>query len=79
MKPLSMLEVGETAAVASVRDMGRGIGGRLGDLGFTKGTAVRCTMRSLLGDPTAYLVRGTVICLRREDAAAILTDAEGLS
>ena len=36
---------------------------RLLDLGFVPGTLVKCTGRSPLGDPCAYLVRRTVIAI----------------
>ena len=32
----------------------------------------RCLMKSPLGDPAAYLIKGAVIALRREDAATVL-------
>ena len=44
---------------------------RLQDLGFIPGTRVECVLRSPLGDPAAYLVRGAVIALRREDAHGV--------
>lgn len=44
---------------------------RLMDLGLTPGTSVEAVMRSPLGDPTAYLVRGTMLALRRVQAEQI--------
>ncbi|MBM6684302.1 ferrous iron transport protein A [Faecalicatena contorta] len=44
---------------------------RLLDLGFVPGTLVKCTARSPLGDPCAYLIRQTVIALRNADAAQV--------
>ena len=41
---------------------------RLKDIGLTEGTRVDCLMRSPLGDPVAYLIRGAVIALRKEDS-----------
>jgi ferrous iron transport protein A len=41
---------------------------RLTDLGLIPGTRVTCTARSPSGDPRAYLIRGTLIALRRADA-----------
>jgi len=38
---------------------------------FLEGARVECIMKSPLGDPVAYLVKGAVIALRREDAASI--------
>ena len=44
---------------------------RLLDIGFTPGTSVTCLYKAPGGDPRAYLVRGAVIALRREDARAV--------
>jgi len=45
---------------------------RILDLGIVPGTLIRCIRRGPSGDPTAYLVRETLIALRNEDAAQIL-------
>ena len=47
---------------------------RLLDLGFTEGSIVETVRKSPLGDPTAYLIRGSIIALRQEEAALINTD-----
>lgn len=47
---------------------------RLGDLGLIKGARVECVMKSPLGDPTAYLIRGALIALRRDDAKYVLIE-----
>ncbi len=44
---------------------------RLQDLGIIAGTPIHCIGKSPLGDPQAYLVRRTVIALRKKDAAQI--------
>ncbi|MCS6859027.1 MAG: ferrous iron transport protein A [Abditibacteriales bacterium] len=44
---------------------------RLLDLGLVPGTEVEAVMVSPNGDPIAYQVRGTLLALRREDAASI--------
>ena len=44
---------------------------RLMDLGILPGTVIEPELKSPLGDPTAYLVRGTLIALRREQARHI--------
>ena len=44
------------------------------DLGFTEGSIVKTVRKSPLGDPTAYLIRGSIIALRQEEAAQINTD-----
>ena len=48
---------------------------RLEDLGLTEGAQVVPLHRSPAGSPSAYLVRGAVIALRRKDAAGILLEA----
>lgn len=40
--------------------------------GLTKGTKVEVIRKGPSGDPTVYGVRGTMIALRKEDAAKIL-------
>ena len=44
---------------------------RLLDLGLTPGTQVVIEMGNPLGDPIAYLIRGSVIALRREQTQQI--------
>lgn len=44
---------------------------RLMDLGIVPGTAIQVELVSPLGDPVAYLVRGSLIALRREQARQI--------
>ncbi len=64
---LSPGEWGRVLSLTTPQPMRR----RLLDLGFTQGSRVECVMRSPLGDPTAYLVRGALIALRREDAGTV--------
>ena len=45
---------------------------RLHDIGLIEGTEVLCLNRSPSGDPTAYLIRGAVIALRRKETEKIL-------
>ena len=45
---------------------------RLRDLGLTDGARVVCLQKSPCGDPAAYLIRGAVMALRRQDAGTIL-------
>jgi len=44
------------------------------DLGFSIGTNVTRSFLSPAGDPVAYIVRGTVIALRNEDAEKIMIE-----
>ncbi len=67
------MKCGETAKIASLSDLGDGKQ-RLSDLGFVTGGKVVCMFRSPLGDPVAYLVRGTLIALRRVHSEKILVE-----
>ena len=69
IQTLSDLQPGQSATVRSVcaPDGMR----RLRDLGLIEQTRVVCLGRSPMGDPSAYLIRGSVIALRRCDCRAI--------
>jgi DtxR family Mn-dependent transcriptional regulator len=69
---LDAVAVGRTATVLGLSPACRGPERRrLLDLGFVQGTAVSVLMRSPVDDPTAYLVRGTTVALRREQSRLI--------
>lgn len=44
---------------------------RFFDLGIIEGTNIEALYRSPFGDPTAYLIRGTVIAMREEESEKI--------
>ena len=67
---------GEKALVSGMYSQG-GMRRRLRDIGLVEGAQVECLMKSPLGDPVAYLIKGAVIALRREDAASVTV--EGIS
>ena len=67
---LAALPVGETAGVSGISP-DCGIKRRLTDLGFCRGEKVTCMFSSPFGDPSAYLIRGTLIALRRSDATRV--------
>lgn len=71
---LSKTDKGETVTVRGLCDMGRGIVGRLRDIGLTEGTPVICVGHSPIGGMSAYEIRGAVIALRKEDADTVLCD-----
>ena len=71
IRRLSDLLPGETAVVRFLTDPTHDLAERLTDLGLTAGSAVTCTMKSPLGDPSAYLIRGAVIALRHADASIV--------
>ena len=71
-RKLSTLEVGERARVVEIGKATRGPERRrLMDLGLLPGTMIEAGLRSPGGDPTAYVVRGALIALRREQAEQI--------
>ena len=67
---LNTLPQGCAAVVSAVATPGA-MRRRLLDIGLTPGTRVEALYRSCIGDPTAYLVRGSVIALRSADARTI--------
>lgn len=73
---LACLGEGSGAVVGDIRALGE-LRGRLMDLGFTPGAGVRCLFAAPSGDPRAYMVRGSVIALRRADAALVGLCARG--
>lgn len=65
--PLSHLKKGEKAFVVDLGLKGL-MRRRVLDLGIVPGTSLQCVGMAPSGDPVAYLVRGTVIAIRNEDA-----------
>lgn len=70
MRALNELNIGEEATVANMECGSR----RLRDLGLVEGTRVKCVLKSPLGDPCAYKIRGAVIAIRKEDASQIAVE-----
>jgi ferrous iron transport protein A len=75
--PLSLIDipVGGSARVVNILTIGTNRR-RLLDLGLVPGSRVEVIRRSPAGNPTAYLIKGTMIALRNEDARQILVDAD---
>jgi len=74
---LSNLKENETAKIIGISKESRGERRRrLLDLGFVKGTQISIDLMSPLKDPTAYLVKGTSIALRKDQASKILIEKE---
>jgi DtxR family Mn-dependent transcriptional regulator len=70
---LSDLGQGQHAEVVGLDEACQGFSRRrLMDLGFTEGARIRPSLRTFAGDPRAYEVRGTLVALRREQAAQVL-------
>lgn len=52
---------------------------RLLDLGLLPGTHIDVRFRSQRGDPVAYMVRGTILALRRSTACKVIVHSLGRS
>lgn len=72
---LSQINEGQNATVRCLETCGS-IRRRLLDLGLIEGTKIQCVQLGPCGDPIAYLIRGALIALRREDAETILVSPE---
>ena len=68
---LNDISPGQHAKVGKINTTGS-MRRRFLDIGLIKNTKVECIGRSPAGDPTAYLIRGAVIALRKEDCKDIL-------
>jgi len=70
---LSSLKENEVAQILGISKESRGESRRrLLDLGFVKGTKISIDLISPMHNPTAYLVKGTSIALRKDQASKIL-------
>lgn len=74
---LSSLKENEAAHILGISKESRGDNRRrLLDLGFVKGTEISIDLMSPMKDPIAYLVKGTSIALRKDQASKILIKKE---
>ena len=76
MTALDSICAGESVRVMKIYlcdDMRR----RLFDIGFAEGTTITCVGKSPGGDPYAFLVRGSVFALRKNDCKKIFVCREG--
>ncbi len=69
-KTLSALRPGDAALVGEVRTPSP-LREHFTALGLIAGTPVTCLLRSPFGDPSAYLIRGALVAIRREDAETV--------
>ncbi|MEG2322315.1 MAG: FeoA family protein [Bacilli bacterium] len=70
---LSDMNIGDIAIIKEL-NANELIKRRLLDIGLINGTKVECMMKSPLGNPIAYLIRGAVIAIRNEDSSKIVVD-----
>lgn len=67
---LNQLPLNKSGKINKI-ECGEGIKRRLLDMGLVKGTEIMPILISPSGDPRAFLVRGTIIAIREEDAKNI--------
>lgn len=72
---LEDLNLGEEGIIKEVLLKGE-VRSRLFDLGFIKGSKVKCILKSPFEDLTAYFIKGTTIALREEVSKNILWEKE---
>ena len=72
---LEKLRPGQAGTVLALRREGP-LRRRLRDLGMVEGARLQCLGRSPLGDPSAYLICGAAIALRRSDSCRIEVEVE---
>lgn len=73
-KPLCHFQTGDICRVTEIQANGF-VQRRMLDLGIIEGTKMEVLHKSPFGDPVAYLIRGTVIALRKEEAEQIIAVA----
>lgn len=67
---LTILPLNHKGEIRSIKARGKQRR-RLLDLGFIPGTTIKAKRKSPLGDPIAYLIRGTLLALRKEETDLI--------
>lgn len=73
IKNLSQLPLNKSGKIKTI-ECNEGIKRRLLDMGLVKGTNIVPILVSPSKDPRAFLVRGTIIAIRKEDAENIIID-----
>lgn len=69
--PLSQLPLGNQGIVERITCEGLNYR-RMLDLGLVPGTKIKALRKSPSGDPIAYLIRGTIIAFRQDQAKSIM-------
>lgn len=72
MKLVSLCDIDTGDKVRVVKIMSdAGIRRRFMDLGLVEDTVIECVGHSPMNDPSAYLIRGAVIAIRKADAKGV--------
>ena len=75
VKSLAELSPGQKGRIVKVKG-GKGILGRLRDMGVVTGSDVEVERVAPLGDPVEVRIKGYHLALRREEVAGIRVEAE---
>ncbi len=67
---LTELKRGESAQIVKIGRIGQ-LKKRLVDMGITSGEVIKLERNAPLGDPQEYIIKGTGIAIRKEDAQNI--------
>lgn len=67
---LSDMQIGDKGIIKKL-NVNENIKRRLQDLGLIEGTYIECILKSPFSDPSAYLIRGALIAIRKEDGKNI--------
>ena len=67
---LDKLDIDKSATISTLHCSGD-LRRRLLDLGLVNGTNIKAILKSPMGNPIAYEIRGTTIALRKEDSKLI--------
>ena len=67
---LDKLNINEIAKVISI-DSKCNLKRRFEDLGIVRGSIIKCEFKSIFKDPTAYLIKGSTIAIRKENSKYI--------
>jgi len=73
MKTLEQLEIGEKAIIKEV-NAPEEIKRRFLDIGIVPEGLIECVLVSPLGDPIAYMIKGAMIAIRKEDVKGITVE-----
>jgi len=75
---LSELAIGASAVVRELPKSGGAASLRLREMGVLPGVRITLVRVAPLGDPFAFKVRGSILTLRKRDAAHVLVEAVGI-
>lgn len=74
---LDKLPLNKIAIIDNININNENLKRRLSDLGLIKNTPIKSLYKSPLNDPKAYLIRGSVIALRKNDTKNIYVITDG--